>query len=147
LREIQLELLDGETVLLEYSLGESTSYLWVVSKTGYTSHVLPPGPEIEAEARQVYELLTTREPSPLESMREYRRRIEEADSRYWERAARLSDMLLGPVAEALDGKRLLIVSDGALLYLPFGALPAPRSSLTGGPWIPILEEHEVTWLP
>jgi CHAT domain-containing protein len=34
-------------------------------------------------------------------------------------------MLLGPVAEQLKGKRLVIISDGVLQYVPFGALPVP----------------------
>ena len=35
-------------------------------------------------------------------------------------------MLLAPVAEQLSGKRLVIVADGALHYLPFGALADPN---------------------
>ena len=35
-------------------------------------------------------------------------------------------MLLGPVAAELGKKRLLVVSDGALQYVPFAALPTPK---------------------
>jgi len=39
--------------------------------------------------------------------------------------ARLSRIILGPAAKALTAKRLLIVPDGALHYVPFAALPHP----------------------
>ena len=58
-------------------------------------------------------------------------------------AAALSDTLLGPVAKSMAGKRLVIVSDGALLYLPFAALPLPHRD----GFVPILVEHEVVSLP
>jgi CHAT domain-containing protein len=42
-----------------------------------------------------------------------------------EAAAVLSKMLLAPAASMLSTKRLLIVADGALQYIPFAALPLP----------------------
>src|SRR5262249_55669364 len=56
----------------------------------------------------------------------YQARIKEARESYWPQAAALGWMLLGPAASQLGGKRLLIVADGALQYLPFGALPKPE---------------------
>jgi hypothetical protein len=37
----------------------------------------------------------------------------------------LASVLLDPVVARIDNKRLLIVTEGALHYLPFGALPEP----------------------
>jgi CHAT domain-containing protein/predicted negative regulator of RcsB-dependent stress response len=147
LEEIQTEVLDDNIILLEYSLGERNSYLWAVTKAGYSSHVLLPRAEMESRAREVYELLTARQPSPGESTRDYRIRVQDADSRYWESAARLSDILLGPVAREIQGKRLVIVSDGALLYIPFAALPTPSISGARENFAPLVAEHEVTSLP
>jgi hypothetical protein len=78
----------------------------------------------------------------------------------------LSRILLGPVASRLGGKRLVIVADGALQYLPFAALPAPeterqrdrgterqRDRGTKSPISPILRnkplivDHEIVNLP
>jgi CHAT domain-containing protein/tetratricopeptide (TPR) repeat protein len=143
LEEVQRDVLDDGTLLLEYSLGEKNSYLWAVSETHFSSHVLPPRGEIESRTRNVHGLLTARLPSSGESMRDYRLRIKDADSRYWEEAARLSDILLGPVAREIEGKRLVIVSDGALQYLPFSALPVPSRA----DYVPLVVEHEVAWLP
>ena len=47
-----------------------------------------------------------------------------ADTESQKVAAELSRMILGPPAADLGQRRLLIVSDGALEYIPFAALPA-----------------------
>src|SRR6185312_14692259 len=51
--------------------------------------------------------------------------------------------VLGPVAKLLGKKRLIIVADGALQYLPFCALPQPGQ--THG--LPLLAQHEIVNLP
>jgi CHAT domain-containing protein len=56
-------------------------------------------------------------------------------------------MLLGPVVDQLKGKRLLVVSDGALQYLPFGALPVPVHEGATSESVPLVVEHEVVSLP
>ena len=95
-------------------------------QTAITSHELPGRAEIEKAARAVYELLTARQPKPGETAQQHHARFTQADAQYWQKAASLSEILLGPVAGQLGTKRLLIVAEGALQYLPFGALPKPR---------------------
>jgi CHAT domain-containing protein len=53
-------------------------------------------------------------------------------------------MLLGPVGEAMAGKRILVVADGALQYVPFGALPRPGGGVER---VPLIADHEVVSLP
>jgi CHAT domain-containing protein/Tfp pilus assembly protein PilF len=108
LKEIQAQVLDDDTLLLEYALGEERSFLWAVTPRSITSFELPPRAEIETAARRVYDLL-----------------VAKAELLSPEALTTLSQMLLGPVAEQLGTKRLLIVSNGALQYVPFAALPAP----------------------
>src|SRR5262249_19286302 len=127
LAEIQRQVWDPDTLLLEYSPGENASYLFVVSKTSIPSHQLPKRAEIETETRRVRDLLTAPQPQPGDTEAKYQARIKEARESYWPQAAVLSRMLLGPAASQLGGKRLLIAADGALQYLPFGALPAPQT--------------------
>lgn len=55
-------------------------------------------------------------------------------------------MLLSPVAGQLGQKRLLVVSDGALQYLPFAALPSP-DTLGGNNPVPLIVKHEIVNLP
>jgi CHAT domain-containing protein len=143
LKEIQQQILDGDTVLLEYALGEERSYLWTVSNDRHTMHELPARAAIEQAARRVHEQLTTRL-SSQGSEQERLTAIETADREYWQDAAGLSEMLLGPIAKAIAGKRLLVVTDGMLQYVPFAALPVPASS--GDP-VPMLVQHEIVNLP
>jgi CHAT domain-containing protein/tetratricopeptide (TPR) repeat protein len=126
LSEIQEQILDPETLLLEYSLGDNASYLFVVSSTSITSHQLPKRAQIETATRRVRDLLTAPQPRPGDTAAKYQARMREARANYWPQAAALSRMLLGTAAHQLGAKRLLIVADGALQYLPFGALPVPE---------------------
>jgi len=132
LAEIQRQALDDDALLLEYALGEERSYLWAVTKTSITSHELPPRKEIEETANRVRGLLTARNRAvKFEAADEKRARIAQADVDYPKAAAALSRMLLGPIADQLEKKRLLIVADGALQYTPFAALPAPVTGRRG----------------
>jgi len=121
LKEIQL-LLDRDTLLLEYSLGKGKSYLWAVTPASVTSYELPGRDEIEAAARRVYNLISTRQLPRGLTASERRARTAELDEQFLSAAASLSRMVLGPVSSQLGSKRLLIVADGALQYIPFGAL-------------------------
>jgi CHAT domain-containing protein/Tfp pilus assembly protein PilF len=121
------KLLDPGTLLLEYSLGEERSYLWVIGAGSFRSFVLPSQREIEALARQLYEELST---------------YEAGTGRRTAAAEELSRILLAPAwPEAARSQRLAIVPDAALHVLPFGALPAPES---GGP---LLDRLEIAYLP
>ena len=143
LREIQKEILDGQTVLVEYVLGEQRSYVWVVSQDAHILRELPARAEIEGAAQRVYERLVARLSSKqTEGAREAE--IKRADLEYWQDAARLSSMLIAPVTKHIAGKRLLVVADGMLQYVPFGALPARGAT---APPVPLLVEHEIVSLP
>jgi CHAT domain-containing protein len=142
LDEVQRQILDANTLVLEYALGNQRSYLWCVSNTEQASYELAPRAEIEQVARRAYERLTARI-SATGSEPDRRRQAAEADTAYWLEAARLSDMLLGPVAKNIIGKRLLIVPDGALQYMPFAALPVPGRDDR----VPMFVEHEIVSLP
>lgn len=145
LKEIQMELLDADTLLLEYSLGNDRSYLWAVTLGSITSYELPKRAEIEAAARRVYEILIARtQRVEGETQAQRQTRIAQADAEYPEAAKRLSRMVLAPVAAQLKDKRLLIAGDGALQYIPFAALPDPSSAASS---VPLIVSHEIINLP
>jgi CHAT domain-containing protein len=153
LPEIQREVLDSDTLLLEYSLGGEQSFVWAVSNTSLHSFILPKRAEVEAAARRVYELLIARNRRlSFEDDIKKRMRLAAADAEYEAAASDLSRMVLGPVAGLLKGRRrLLIVSEGALQYIPFSALPAPDEA-TAGPRRhldkdPLILRHEITSAP
>jgi len=144
LKEIQQEVLDQDSLLLEYSLGEEASSLFVVTRNSIQSYGLPKRAEIEALARQTYELITARNKfKPGEGAQQKNTRILEAETNYQRSAARLSQMILSPAAAQLGTKRLLIVADGALLQIPFAALADPVSSNPQA----LLITHEILSLP
>ncbi len=160
LKEIQQQLLDPDTLLLEYRLGAEGSFLWAVTKNSLNSFPLPKRTEIETAARRVYDLLTARNQRvKFETTDERKARIARADADFAGAARSLSDMLLAPVAKQLGKNRLLVVSDGALHYIPFAALPAPlpenanqparqpanQAAVADAP--PLIVDHEVVNLP
>ena len=153
LKEIQQGVLDSDSLLLEYSLGEERSYVWAVTPTGVEGFQLPGRVAIETAARRVHSLLTEHQSHIKDETPERRTaRLLQAEKEFHNASAALSQMLLGPVASQLGTKRLVVVADGALQYIPFAALPVPiehtaealGNSVT---YRPLITEHEVVSLP
>jgi CHAT domain-containing protein len=129
LQEIQSKLLDDNSLLLEYALGETRSYVWVVSKQTIKSYILPPRSQIEPKVQKLILQIT-------DNTTNFHR-----DPASQTNAQALSQILLAPFKDQLGQKRLLIVADEALQYLPFAALPDPSSNN------PLLLNHEILGLP
>jgi CHAT domain-containing protein/tetratricopeptide (TPR) repeat protein len=157
LSEIQ-QLLDADTLLLEFALGKVHSHLWVVTPTSINSFELAKASVVRDAARHLYELLTARTKKVAGETRVQRdARITKSDAESHTAAAELSRMLLSPVASQLGKKRLVIVSDGVLQYIPFAALPVPEplgdAAKLGGQINrriedrPLILEHEIVNLP
>ncbi len=149
LDEIQRQLDDG-TLLLEYSLGAERSFLWAVTGNSLTSYELPGEEEIRRATLGVYDLLTARSRAIKgETQQQRRQRIAQAETRLPEATRALSQTLLSPAAAELGAKRLVIVADGVLQYLPFAMLPRPaageRPPAAG--YQPLIVNHEVVNLP
>jgi len=159
LKEIQQQVLDADTLLLEYALGEERSYVWAITNSTVTSRELPKRAEVESAAREVYELLTARSrPAQKgEGVEQRRARLAQAEARLPQAAGELSRMVLDPVTSQLGTKRLVIVADGALQYVPFAMLPEPavnRQNANGDQNArlarvspPLIVAHEVISLP
>ena len=149
--EIQRKVLDADTVLLEYALGEARSFVWAVTPDSIKSFELPPRAEVEKAARRVYELLTARNRRPAgETEQQWLAGVRRAEAEYADASAALGRILLGPVAAELGRKRLVIVADGALQYVSFAGLPAPAAAGpgdAGAGFVPLIMEHEVVTLP
>ncbi|MGI9068760.1 MAG: CHAT domain-containing protein [Pyrinomonadaceae bacterium] len=151
LKAIRDRVVGDDTLLLQYSLGEERSYLWLVSKTTIDSFELPNRPRIEAVAREVYDLLTANQPLPGETFDQRQARLVTANEQLPSQIANLSRILLEPVAAKLGTKRLLIVADGALQYIPFQILTKPADLNRTGSEIgvapaelrPLVADHEI----
>jgi len=139
--QIQRDLLDENTLLLEYSLGEKHSYLWAVGKHDIRAWELPARDKIEAQVERVTGLLTARSTvKRLETPPERLKRVAQADAALATAAKELSRMVIGPAELVLGGKTLVVVPDGALQRLPFSMLPVGKGE-------PLVIAHEVVMLP
>src|SRR5215217_3731872 len=139
LKGIQRQL-DPNTALLEYSLGEQRSYVWVVTPDSLKTYELPKREAIESVVRRVNGSLAARSLTAIESPAQRRARIAGADAEFEKAASELSRMILAPAAAEFGKKRLVVVADGALQYVPFAALPVESSR-------PLIIDHELVSLP
>ncbi|QSJ19671.1 CHAT domain-containing protein [Nostoc sp. UHCC 0702] len=156
LKQIQQQL-DKDTLLLQYSLGEEHSYLWAVTPDSLYSYELPRSEQIDKAAKNLYNNYL-RNPGM--------QGVSPEDT--GKAANELSQLILKPVAEKLGQKRLVIVGDEALQYIPFAALtdltpqppsligkgeqdqlPSPGRRGVGGEvnYQPLIVNHEIISLP
>jgi CHAT domain-containing protein/Tfp pilus assembly protein PilF len=126
--QIQQQVLDPDTVLLQYALGEKQSYLWAVTSNGIKSYTLPSRTAIETAAKPFQSVISTPGNTPSDAKRT-------GDTLY--------KLILSPAAGQLPGKRLLIVADGVLQTIPFAALPLPNTP----DYTPLLKDHEIIHAP
>jgi CHAT domain-containing protein len=148
--DIQSSVLASDTVLLEIALGEERSWLWAVTPQKISSTELPPRRTIDAAARSLYERFVARQKHSGDSAVEYAGRVAAADAQLGREAAGVSQLLFGGIADRLNGdwrgKRLVIVAEGTLEYLPFAALPVPDSG-RAKERVPLVTRHEIVTIP
>ncbi len=156
LAEVQQKVLDDQTVLLEYGLGTNASYLWAVSPKEVRLYKLPGRSALDKLATDLRAQLI---PSKLQ------RRIVGIDvaadaTRGMGVASAAEDAApfvaasnavykaaVEPAAAVIGQKRLLVVADGALNYIPFESLvttaaPGDYASL---PYL--LKTNEIVYSP
>ncbi|HSE19560.1 MAG TPA: tetratricopeptide repeat protein, partial [Pyrinomonadaceae bacterium] len=102
-KRLQEVLLDEQTVLLEYVLDEPKSWLFVVSKNKLEVFPLPSKEEIETQVDELYAAVKDK-------------------GEFISVASDLYEQLLKPAEELILDKRLLIVPDEKLHFIPFATL-------------------------
>lgn len=131
LADVQQKVLDDQTVLLEYSLGPEASYLWAADSKSLRLHKLGPRSTMD---KLVTDLRAQLIPAKLQ------RRIVGIDvvadptrglgvvsasedaAPFVAASTALYKAAVEPVSSLIGDKRLLIVADGGLNYIPFEAL-------------------------
>jgi CHAT domain-containing protein len=111
-------LLDADTVLLEYALGEERSWLWWVTDGELASFELSGRAVLETAARELHDLASRRRANLARLRRQ---------------SAKAAALLLGPVMPRLRQQRLVIVAPDVLQYMPFETL--------------LLDQHVVSRVP
>ncbi len=114
LPQIQQQVLDDRTALLEYCLGEQNSYLWVVQRSGVQLFRLAPRSHVPA---------------------------------YVAASNALYRAVLEPAASSIGDKRLLVVADGALNYIPFEALVKSSAGADYTSLDYLVKTNEVVYTP
>ena len=133
LAQVQQQVLDEGTALLEYSLGPEASYLWVVTREAITLFKLPARAELDAQADELRQQMLPpdqRQQSILRltpedmqrSLKVRRRDALPPASAFAVASHKLYKSVLEPAIAHLGTRRLLIVPDGALSFVPFEAL-------------------------
>ena len=169
LADVQTQVLDNDTVLLEYSLGAEQSYLWAVTRNnGLTLYRLPGRAVIEQQVgalreqlvpkgqrRSLVELAGDAERGigvqPGEDMRGLglggAQATPEAVRAYTQAATALYQTVVAPAAAVIGGKRLLVVADGALNYVPFEALVAEAAGTDFSELPYLVQTNEIAYAP
>ncbi|HJQ68561.1 MAG TPA: CHAT domain-containing tetratricopeptide repeat protein [Blastocatellia bacterium] len=130
LQQIQEQVIaDDQTLLLEYSLGSDKSYVWAVTRDHIKSYELPARAEINEAAQRAYKLLAA-PPSP-DTAKELTAAIEE-----------FARKVLSPVAQELTKRRIIVVGDATLHYIPFQVLPTPGAASE-----PMVANYEIVTSP
>jgi CHAT domain-containing protein/Tfp pilus assembly protein PilF len=131
LAEVQQSVLDDQTVLVEYALQGDDSYLFAVSKSAVSLYKLPGRGTVDKLATDLRAQLI---PSKLQrrivgiDVAEANRGLGVAASAPAETAEfvtasnALYKVVLEPAAAMIGEKRLMVVADGALNYVPFEVL-------------------------
>ena len=101
---------------------------------------LPDRKTIEELSTEIYKFVTIRQ--QLDGQTDIQSQIEESDNLFIQKAPQLSQMLFGQIATHLGNKRLLLVTEGKMQFVPFSALPAPDTSHA-----PLIWDHEIVQLP
>ncbi|MBW4613290.1 MAG: tetratricopeptide repeat protein [Desmonostoc vinosum HA7617-LM4] len=134
LPQIQQQL-DKDTLLLQYSLGEGRSYLWAITPNSFDTYELPGREQIEKVAKNLYNNYLKNPGMQGVSPEETAKAANE-----------LSKLIIAPVADKLGQKRLVIVGDDALQYIPFAALTTGKSTASPD-YQPLVVNHEIITLP
>ena len=134
LEEVQRLVLDDETALLEYSLGEQSSYLWVITRQNAALFKLPAGSTMDKlamdlRAQLIPQRLQRRNVGVDVPAADQTRGLgisaanPPTDTAAFSRASHaLYKVALAPAASMIGNRRLVIVADGALNFVPFEAL-------------------------
>jgi len=140
LREIQTQVLDENTVLLEYFIGEERSVLFFLTKENLEIIELPKREAIEKLVRPAVENLKIRAQT-FSNENQRTAALKKADAETEKLLVQLGQTLIFPVAEKIQNRRLLIVASGILQYVPFAAVKFQNTSEF------LIEKNEIINLP
>lgn len=129
LSSIQEGLLDQRTGLLEYWIGDRSSYLWVITRGSFRRYRLPQGAVLARDAAAMRQDVFRSAVPPGNVAAEMRdAAMRAAELRLTSEAERVGSALLPPQSITRGLRRLLVVQDEAVLSVPFAMLRYPAAA-------------------
>lgn len=132
LADVQQKVLDDGTVLLEYALGNDSSYMFAVTRAGVSLYKLPRRSDIDKLATdfraQLIPPKLQRRIVGIDVAADQQRGLgivqgpSEDLPPFVAASNALYKTVVEPAASVIGDKRILVVADGALNYIPFEAL-------------------------
>jgi CHAT domain-containing protein len=158
LADVQQRVLDDQTVLLEYSLGSEASYLWAITKSSASIYKLPARSTIEKLSTdlraQLIPAKLQRRIVGIDVMADSQRGLGVSATPFAEDAAAfvvasagLYKTVIEPVASIIGEKRVLVVADGALNYVPFEALVKTSESADYSSLPYLIKSNQIVYAP
>ncbi|MDQ2856824.1 MAG: CHAT domain-containing tetratricopeptide repeat protein [Acidobacteriota bacterium] len=160
LDEVQRRVLDDDTALLEYSFGEQSSYLWVITRQNAGLFKLPAGSimdqlAMDFRAQLIPPRLQRRNigvdvPTTDDQQRGLglSTAAPATDTAAFSRASHaLYKVALAPAASMIGNRRLVIVADGALNFVPFEALVTTDRGGDYGSLDYVVKTNRVSYAP
>ena len=156
LADIRQKVLDDNTVLLEYALGNDASYLFAVTRAGLSVFKLPAKTELNKLATGFREQLI---PPKLQrrligiDVAEEQRGLGLAQGPaenvqpFMTASNALYQAAVAPAANLIADKRVLIVADGALNYIPFEALVKTSGAADYASLDYLIKSNEIVYAP
>lgn len=121
--DVHAHLLDADTAILEYWLGETNSYLWIVDREAVRSFVLPSRAVIADAAHALRDSVIARAHTNASTSIEQRITLDASEAEKNTRnASTLLQLILPRIALAHLPRQWAIVADGELQDVPFALL-------------------------
>ena len=162
LAETQSKVLDDRTALLEYSLGDTASYMWAIGNKSVSLYKLPARSTIEGQVAALREqiLPASLRRSILQLSGDQQRGLNLGNaanttatgaagnaSGYAAAANAVYKTTIEPAAGMIGDRRVLIVADGALNYIPFGALVTAPGGTDYAMLPYLIKTNEIVYAP
>jgi CHAT domain-containing protein len=157
LTDVQQKVLDEGTVLLEYSLGSEISYLFAVAPSSVSLFKLAPRSSLEKLATdfraQLIPPKLQRRIVGIDVVADQQRGLglvegpTENLTAFVTAANALYKAALEPAVSVIGDKRLLVVADGALNYVPFEALVKTTDGADYSSLSYLLKTNEIVYAP
>lgn len=157
LADVQQKVLDDGTVLLEYSLGSDSSFLFAVGRASVSLFKLPPRAEMDKLATdfraQLIPPKLQRRIVGIDVAADQQRGLGLSQGPAENLGAFISASIavyqaaVAPASALLGDKRVLVVADGALNYVPFEALVKTSDGADYASLSYLIKTNEIVYAP